>query len=185
MEQEVIKILVERMGHLETILFSSALGFLITTTIALFSAVYSLINKSNVKLKPSFLIIGANLIYVLLSGYYYFILTHFYATASTIIPLKDSIPNAINIDKLWTSFQLSIPFLGQEYKIYLALLNAPLFPFFFASISIIGIWFIVKEDFKSKMESKLSLIGSIVAQLAVFYLMIWYPFNEFIELIMQ
>lgn len=185
METEIIKILIERIGHLETVLFSSAFGFLITTTIALFTAVYSLKNASKVELSSKFLLTGSNVIYVLLSGYYYFILTHFYAAASTVIPFKDKIPDTLNIETLWNSFQLSIPFVGEQSRIYLSLINAPLFPFLFSTFSIIGIWFLVKKEIKPKSNRKFWLIGSILTQLILFYLMIWHPFNQFIEMLIK
>lgn len=185
METELVKVLIERIGHLENVLFSSTLGLLITTTIALFSAIYSLKNKSKVKLSSSFLLIGSNLIYILLSGYYYFILTHFYASILVILPLKGKIPNSLDIDVLWNSFQLSIPFINEKSRIYLALINAPLFPFLFSSISIIGIWYLVRKGIKSKIKRRIWLFGSILVQLIIFYLMIWYPFNEFMKSIIS
>ena len=184
MEKEIIKILVQRINHLETVLFSSALGFLITTTLAIFAALYILKTESKLRINPSFLMIGTNIIYVLLSGYYYFILTHFYATASTLIPFKSLIPDSINIDKLWTYFRFSIPFLKSETQMYLSLLNAPLFPLLFSMMSITGVWYLINNEFKSEKKKWMSIGLSLILQSVIFYLMIWYPFRQFIKLIM-
>ena len=181
--QELIKVLVSRLNHLETVLFSSALGFLLTTTVAVYSAVYSIRNSDKIEIKPNFIISGVNIIYVLLSGYYYFILTHFYATASIIIPFKSELPDSINIERLWTFFQLSIPFIESSTRNYLSLLNAPLFPLLFSVASTTGVWYILRNDFDSNKKRIGILVVSFLTQMITFFLMIWYPFSKFIKLI--
>ncbi len=72
--------LVERMNHLESLLVSNLLGFLLTTTVTIFGAAYEL--RSGTKtpfVTPTQIFVGASVFYVFLSGYYYYMLAQFYA----------------------------------------------------------------------------------------------------------
>lgn len=180
---EILKVLIQRIDHLENILVFSALSLLITTTFAIYTAIYSLKNSSNLKISSSVVLTGVSLIYFLLSGYYYFMLTHFYATTCMLLPLRSEISDIIEIELLWKSFQLTLPFLRENAKMYLALLNAPIFPLLFSSLSIVVVWNILKKEIESATRKYLILVFSISAQLMLFFSMIWYPFSKFVNVI--
>ena len=95
--REIVPILFQRMNSLETILVSTLLGFLITTTLALYASYYNFKDTSKLSKCPGTLMLGVNVLYIFLSGYYYFMLTHYYVIVSILIPYAEeaSITDAV------------------------------------------------------------------------------------------
>ena len=78
----LIRVMVDRMNSLESILVSSLFGFLITTTLSIFAAVYFVRtdeSDKDIKIPALGLFVGISILYGFLSGYYYWMLTNFYA----------------------------------------------------------------------------------------------------------
>ena len=183
---QILQLLINRINHLEVMLFSSMLGILLTTTYGVFAAFYKIQESGNNFFKPTYFIIGINLIYVFISGYYYFILTHFYAAASTLIQLKPSLPTSLSLEIFWELFKVpKFPFwFSDPTRNLISLANAPLFPLMFSFTSIMGICYLLKRKL-SKTQKKYTywVIYSLLIQLVPFYLIILYPFLTFVEIL--
>jgi len=188
--QEIIQILQmlnSRINHLEVMIFSSMLGILLTTTFGLYAASYKIKESDDKSMKPATLIWAVNAIYFLVSGYYYFILTHFYAATTTLFELQSKLPRYVNLSNFWNFFQLpTIPFfwLSEKSRNILSLLSAPLFPLLFSLSSIVGICYLLKRRLLISHKSIFSLLWkSLIIQLILFYLMAIFPFIRFINVI--
>src|SRR5215467_3103576 len=102
--------LIERLSHLEGLLVSNLLGFLVTTTITIFGVVYALrpASKALPLASPTQVFVGASILYVFLSGYYYFMLAQFYACVITLMP--HALSAGVDMQALWNT--LRAPTLG-------------------------------------------------------------------------
>jgi hypothetical protein len=139
---DAVTSLVERMNHLESLLVSNLLGFLLTTTITIFGAAYE--TRSGAKTPPFVtpvqMFVGASVVYVFLSGYYYFMLAQFYACVITLIHLVKSLD--VKIDTLWTTLQApSFGIVSNRIANIVMLAIAPLLPISFSTLSLIALRF--------------------------------------------
>ena len=179
---DIVPMLFQRINSLESILVSTLISFLVTTTLAIFSIYYQSKDNSKLTDNPVIVIIFINVLYIFLSGYYYFMLTHFYATYSILEPYLKGISGYRN---LWVFFSLpQVPFFFSDYwRIVISLLSAPLFPLFFSFATISGVCLLLRKDSTTKLMTTYTILFSFLAQLTTCYLMIFYPFVRFLECI--
>jgi hypothetical protein len=183
--KDAVQLLLERMNHLEDLLVSSLLGLLITATFSVFVALYALRTQSKKALPtgvtPARVLLGVNVLYTFLGGYYYFMLAQFYAATAATLELTSNIPS-MPVRQLWMVMKYpQIPFLSEEDRNLAMLLNAPLFPFLFACASITILWSVLRSDRPSRGLGYVALTSSIGWQGLVCWLMAWHPFTTFLE----
>lgn len=176
---ELTGILVERLSHLEGILANSLLGFLVTTTLSVLAAIYVLKNDEGKTPLPAHgILVGIAVLYSLLSGYYYFMLAHFYATVATVIPLVDSTSVPVKIENLWTFFQAPIP-LDADTRNFVGLVVAPLYPLTFSWVVLTGTYHYLRRE----LPSRRSYFIGMGLQLLVMVWVITVPFLRFTDAI--
>jgi hypothetical protein len=178
-EKDLLPLMIERLGHLESILATSSFGLFLTTTIAAYTAVY--------KLDPELggqyalpLIVGTSVAYAFLSGYYYIMLTNFCATAAILLSKDFGRSQAFKIvNTIWDFFRLPgfIPINARRRQM-LHMLNVALFPFLFSTISIIGISFLV-HDYSETNWFWITVTLCVCLQAITFLLIMWHPWQKF------
>lgn len=186
---EMIGFLIGRLNHLEVLLVNNLLGFLLTTTFMLFAGIRSLREMPPRQLlaTPGQVFLGASTLYLLLSGYYYFMLAQFYAAVTTLTPLVRNIPPASN---LWSTLQTpSLGFLSGNMRNTLYLVNAPLLPLLFSIFTLSALWLILRRGLQKTGRSatdhgnqvrKRWLVLGITVQAVVAVTLIMSPFLRFL-----
>jgi hypothetical protein len=173
--------LVERLNHLERLLVSNLLGFLLTTTITIFGVAYGLRPATKIlpSATPTQVFIGASILYVFLGGYYYFMLAQFYACVITLAPLVKS--RDVEVNTLWST--LRIPSFGAIPKrmANMAMLaNAPLLPLAFSIFALLALRFVAEAQGGRNIGAVATTVG-ISLQCLTCILVITQPFRSFIE----
>jgi hypothetical protein len=177
---ELVGLLTERVNHLEQLLVSSLFGFLLASTSTAFAAVYTIRNEKRAAswVTPRQLFLGANILYLILGGYYYFMLAQYYAAVVTLTPLLRRLPTPT--ETLWNTLQISsFGVLPTSARSWLFMINAPLLPIFFSSSVLVAMWLLTRRRGKSLHIGLMELAWSIIAQLVLLVLLIWYPFSQF------
>jgi hypothetical protein len=173
--------LVERLNHLESLLVSNLLGFLLTTTIAIFGVAYGLRPAAKIlpSATPTQVFIGASILYVFLGGYYYFMLAQFYACVITLAPLAKS--RGVEVNTLWST--LRIPSFGaipKRIANMVMLANAPLLPLAFSIFALIALRFVAEAQGGRNIGAVATTVG-IALQCLTCILVITQPFHAFIK----
>ena len=135
---DTIKMLLERVNHLEGILSSSLFSLLISTTLAVGGGAYTIKDK-RIPISGLTVFVGANFVYVLLSAQYYFMLTHFYSAMIFMI-YQNQFVDIKGLSLLWIEFQSPMPVGVSKVPQFLYLLQATLPPLLFATMTILGLW---------------------------------------------
>jgi hypothetical protein len=177
---DLVGLLTERINHLEQLLVSSLFGFLLASTSTAFAAVYTIRSEKRATnwVTPRQLFLGANVLYLILSGYYYFMLAQYYATVVTMVPLLRQLPTST--DALWNTLMIpSFSLLPTSVRSWLFLVNAPALPIFFSTSVLIAVWLLTRRRGKSLHIGLTALTWSIIAQLVLLVLLVWYPFSRF------
>ena len=173
--------LVERMNHLESLLVSNLLGFLLTTTITIFGAAYELRPgaKTAPFVSPTQIFVGASVLYVFLSGYYYYMLAQFYACVITLIPFVKSLN--VKISPLWRTLRIpSFGVIPERIANVTMLANAPLLPIAFSTLSLIALRFVIEGHGVQNIGVVPTTVG-ISLQVLTCMLVITQPFRSFIK----
>lgn len=180
----LVESMIARASHLEQILVTTLLGLLLTTTFGLFVAVYTL--KKEGDSISSFMsirmfLVGIALLYVTLSGFYYYMLAHFYAAVQSAFALikPDDLQDAVA--PIWSLFRLP-EMLGLSQKAraigYLAI--APLFPVSFSCTAITVLWWSLRREMAGQRKSSIAIwLSSLAVQILMAYLLISHPFSAF------
>lgn len=180
-QRDAVTPLVERMNHLESLLVSNLLGFLLTTTITIFGAAYELRPgaKASPFVSPTQVFVGASVIYVFLSGYYYYMLAQFYACVITLIPLVKSLD--VKISPLWRTLRMpSFGVIPERIANIAMLANAPLLPIAFSTLSLIALRFVIEGHGVQNIGIVPTTVG-ISLQVLTCILVITQPFRSFIK----
>jgi hypothetical protein len=178
---EAVTPLVERLNHLESLLVSNLLGFLLTITITIFGAAYELrpAAKTPPFATPTQLFVGVSILYVFLSGYYYFMLAQFYACVITLMPLAKSL--GVEINALWSTLRIpSFGVISNRMANMAMLTNAPLLPLAFSVFSLISLRLVV-EGHGGRNVGVIATTVGISLQGLVCILVIIQPFRSFIK----
>jgi hypothetical protein len=173
--------LIERMNHLESLLVSNLLGFLLTTTITIFGAAYELRPgaKTPPFVSPAQIFVGASVLYVFLSGYYYYMLAQFYACVITLIPFVKS--HGAKISPLWRTLRIpSFGVIPERIANITMLANAPLLPIAFSTLSLIALRFVIEGHGVQNIGVVPTTVG-ISLQVLTCILVITQPFLSFIK----
>jgi hypothetical protein len=173
--------LIERMNHLESLLVSNLLGFLLTTTITIFGAAYELRPgaKTPPFVSPAQIFVGASVLYVFLSGYYYYMLAQFYACVITLIPFVKSL--GVKISPLWRTLRIpSFGVIPERIANITMLANAPLLPIAFSTLSLVALRFVIEGHGVQNIGVVPTTIG-ISLQVLTCILVITQPFLSFIK----
>jgi hypothetical protein len=174
------------MNHLEDLLVNNLLGFLITATSTVLAGIYLARRdrKSLPMLTPRHVLTGANVVYLFLGGYYYFMLAQFYATVVVFVPLAKTIPAPTG--ELWSVLQTpSFGILTSSTSNLLMLLAAPLFPVAFSSCAITTCWFLVRQA--PGRSSQVPALGyralgaALTSQVFLAVFMILHPLLRFLD----
>jgi hypothetical protein len=172
--------LVDRANHLEVLIVSNLLGFLLTATGTICAAIFELHSGSkNTAVTPTEILISSSALYFFLSGYYYFMLAQFYACIITLIP--HATKAGIQVSQLWGT--LRVPSLGivpRRGANIAMLLNAPLFPLAFSLGSILFFRLVV-QGHPSHGVGLGPTIACLLPQVLICILMISVPFREFVK----
>jgi hypothetical protein len=169
------------MNHLESLLVSNLLGFLLTTTITIFGAAYEL--RSGTKtppfVTPTQIFVGASVFYVFLSGYYYYMLAQFYACVITLIPLAKNLD--VKINPLWRTLRIpSFGVIPERIANIAMLANAPLLPIAFSTLSLIALRFVIEGHGVQNIGVVPTTVG-VSLQVLTCILVITQPFRSFIK----
>jgi hypothetical protein len=180
---ELIGLLSERLNHHEDLLVSSLFGFLLASTSTAFVAVYTIRSeKRHTWVTPRQVFLGANILYLVLSGYYYFMLAQYYATVVALVPLLRRVQAPT--EALWNTLRIpSLGLLTPSTRSWFFLVNAPLLPLFFSASVLVAVWLLTRKRGNSHHIGPIALASSLVAQLALLVLMIWYPFSQFFAIV--
>jgi hypothetical protein len=173
--------LIERMNHLESLLVSNLLGFLLTTTITIFGAAYELRPgaKTPPFVSPAQIFVGASVLYVFLSGYYYYMLAQFYACVITLIPFVKSL--GVKISPLWRTLRIpSFGVIPERIANITMLANAPLLPIAFSTLSLIALRFVIEGHGVQNIGVVPTTVG-LSLQVLTCILVIIQPFLSFIK----
>ena len=172
---------VARANHLEVLIVSNLLGFLLTATTTMFAAIYELRSGNKAAaVTPLEIFISASALYVFLSGYYYFILAQFYACIITLIPHATNA--GIEMGTLWSTLRIpSFGLLSKRVANVVMLLSVPLLPLAFSVLSLFFFSFLV-EGHGSHRIGALPIIVCMLLQVVTCVLLIIEPFREFIKL---
>ena len=172
--------LVERMGHLENVLTGSLLSFLITTALSIFGGLLLISDDDKSKLTGTDVLMAVSLMYALLSGYYYFMLGHYYATVIALVPIADGLEN-IDVEGFWVVFEIPIWFLPDEMRNISALLGVPLYPLLFSGVVIFGVGRVMQRIGVSGAPKTRHLIEAFLLQVFVMVWVVSAPFLRFLE----
>ena len=123
---------------------------------------------------------GVALIYALLSGYYYFMLGHYYATVIALVPVADGI-DSIEVDGFWAVFESPLWFLPDDFNNVLGLLGAPLYPLMFSGLVIVGVGRIMGRMDGFIAPGKRRLAEAFLLQVLVMVWVIGAPFVRFLD----
>ena len=181
---ELVKILFDRWNHLEYILGSSLFGLFLTTTLGVYAVVFrwpKMTEGKNPGISMTLFLLGVATLYALISGYYYFNLTHFYTVALSLVTVAEQTTLPVDTEAFWSLFQAPgvAAVLGEKTAIFLTLLNAAMFPFIFSSCSILGIWLVLKRETQPQGHRYGILAVGFALQGLAFYSGILYPFVRF------
>jgi hypothetical protein len=180
-----ITILVERANHLEQLLASNLFGFLLTGTFTGLAAVWTMRAEKQEKptlFTPRQLFIAANILYMLVSGYYYFMLAQFYATIVALAPLTGSARPEFN--KLWSTLRVpSFGVLPLSTSNFLMLFTALLLPLVFSILVSIGLYVLIEEKDSPTKIGRLTLATFIGIHLLYGFILISQPFLLFLSAI--
>ena len=125
------------------------------------------------------LFLAANVLYVLLAGYYYFMLAQFYAAVVTLQPLVESVPSS---SKLWTTLHTpSFGLLSPDAGSVLVLVNAPLLPLVFSTFVLVSLALLLRSGTGTRRPSWLAVAASIAVQIVTAVLLILSPFIDFLN----
>jgi hypothetical protein len=181
---ELLKLLFNRVNHLEDLLVGNLLGFIVTATFAGFAGAYTLRSDSvgTLSLKPRQVFHGISLLYVLLSGYYYFMLGQFYSVLLGILKLTENQAD-LPWRLLWQTLRFpSFGFLPDNLTNFLMLINAPLFPLMVSVIVLFGFWLLIRNPQRtSKTLTAKDIWVAISIQMLLCLLMTWSPFTTFLQ----
>ena len=171
---------VDRANHLEVLIVSNLLGFLLTATSTIFAAIYELRSGSKAPVvTPLEIFIGASVLYLFLSGYYYFMLAQFYACIIALIPYAKNA--GIDVAALWGIIRApSFGFVPKRVANVAMLLSVPLLPLAFSILSLFFFRLLV-EGRGSNSIGVLPTSICIFSLLAQCVLVITVPFLEFIN----
>jgi hypothetical protein len=178
---DALSALVERANHLEVLIVSNLLGFLLTATFTVFAAVYELHSAGKA---PPFatsqqIFIGISVLYVFLGGYYYFMLAQFYACIVTLVPFARSA--GFKLDTLWTTLRIpSFGLIPKRTATIVMLANAPLLPLAFSILSLFAFRLLVNGN-ATHGVGIISMIVGLSLQVLTCIFMITQPFLEFIK----
>ena len=178
---DTITPLVERLNHLEVLIVSNLLGFLLTTTVTIFGAAYELRSgtKTPTFITPPKIFIGMSVVYTFLSGYYYFMLAQFYACIVTLIPLTKQV--GVDVGALWGTLRIpSFGFIPKRLANIAMLANAPLLPLAFSVLSLIA-FRLLFEGHGAQDIGVISTVVGISLQGLTCIFVIAQPFYEFIR----
>jgi hypothetical protein len=172
--------LVERANHLEVLIVSNLLGFLLTATSTMFAAIYALRSGTNsAVVAPLDIIACASALYLFLSGYYYFMLAQFYSCIITLIPHAKKA--GIETNMLWNTLRIpSVGIIPRRAANIAMLASVPLLPLVFSILSLIFLRFLI-EGHGSRGIGILPTTICILLQVVTCVLMITEPFREFIK----
>jgi len=179
-QTDAVAPLVERMNHLESLLVSNLLGFLLTTTVTIFGAAYEL--RSGTKppfMTPTQIFVSASVLYVFLSGYYYFMLAQFYACVITLMPLVESLD--VKINPLWHTLRIpSFGVIPERMANIIMLTNAPLLPIAWSTLSLVTLRSVLEGHGAQYVGIVPTTVG-ISLQVLTCVLVITQPFHFFIK----
>jgi hypothetical protein len=182
-DAESLKLVLDRLNHLEGILVGSLLGFFLTATAGGFAGAYTIRSDANrsLSLSQRQFFYGISVVYTFLSGYYYFMLAQFYGAAISAIELaRSSSSEAVSV--LWKTLQIpSFGFLPENFANLVMLLNAPLFPLMVSSALLYGFYILIRDTSAQKQTlGPLDLVTTLALQVMVCVLLAWHPFTRFL-----
>jgi len=154
---------------------------LVTTTITIFGAAYELRPgaKTSPFVNPTQIFVGASVLYVFLSGYYYYMLAQFYACVITLISFVKSLGAKIN--PLWRTLRIpSFGVIPERITNIAMLADAPLLPIAFSTLSLIALRFVIEGRGAQNIGVVPTTIG-ISLQVLTCILVITQPFRSFIK----
>ena len=182
---DLIAIVVSRIDNLENMLGMSSLAMIVTTTLGVVGALYTIQKERGPGMAPTTLFIGINALFVFITGYDYYILTQYYATLSLLGELLKTVETSA-IRNFVEYYQASVffnPGTGVRFQLYIY--TTLLFPFFFAiSVSFIA-WSMLKNDMKNRFLRKTLFPASVAIHMATLYVMGWNSCATFIELVLD
>jgi len=183
LDQALIEAMIARASHLEDILVTSLLGLLLTTTFGFFAAIYTVRKESHFwrQIDKRWLLIGIAFVYMCISGYYYYMLSHFYAAVQSAFALIRNPATQEAVAPIWSLFRLPHMFglsAKQRSVGYLAI--APMFPVGFSCTAITAFWLTMRPDWKLQRKTSFAAwLLSVAMQVAIAYLLAAYPFQVF------
>jgi hypothetical protein len=181
---ELITLLAERLNHHEQLLVSSLFGFLLASTSTALAAVYTLRSEKRIAtwVTPIQLLVGANVLYLILSGYYYFMLAQSYADIVTLVPLLRRFQAPT--EPLWNTLRIpSFGILSTSIRSWIFLMSAPMLPIFFSFSVLTAVWVLTRKRGNSLHLGTISLVSSLAFQAALSIVLIWYPFSQFFAVV--
>lgn len=179
---EIVRILTDRINHVEDLLISTVMGLLVTSTFTLVAAIYTLRRKDRraASISGKTIFYGANLFHAIIAGYYYFMLAQFYAVTVTLMPRLRELEG--DFGTLWTTFQLfPVSAIAGTWANVMMLALAPLTPLAFTLIVITAIWRLEGGQSSRSDLTFRSLIVSIGCQTTLAGSLIVYPFVQFLR----
>lgn len=177
---DAIAPLVDRLNHLEVLIVSNLLGFLLTATSTMFAAIYELrTGNKEPAVTPLEILISASALYFFLSGYYYFMLAQFYACIIALIP--HAMNAGVDVNVLWSTLRFpSLGFVSKRVTNVAMLLSAPLLPLAFSLASLLFFRLLI-EGHGSHGVGVFPTIICLLLQVIICVLMITEPFRDFIK----
>ena len=181
---KLAELALQRINHIEDILASSLFSLIITTTLAMFGSAYALRSAKEREAGAQTLIIGANVLYGVLSCYYYFMLTHFYAATAVAYSALKSVMDLAAISSAWSFFQVGGPlwWMDERTSNLVGLSIAPLFPVSISCFTITGLWFYLRR--RTKGQGLVVLCASVLFHVGLFTVMILKPFQLFLHAVL-
>jgi hypothetical protein len=179
---DVIRLLTERASHLEDLLVSNLLGFLLTGTLTGFAAIYTLRveDRTHLILSPRKILVGINFLYLFIGGYYYFMLAQFYATIVTL--QRHVVASGADMSELWSVLRVpSLGVMANRTANIAMLAGAPLLPLALSWFSIIAFRALVERNEAGHRIGRLTVLSCLGSQLILGLTFITVPFLAFIH----
>jgi hypothetical protein len=134
LDAKLIELLMQRLNHLEVLIFSSIIGLFVTTTSTIIIGLLAINNQDiHKKMKP---LVGNHIfhvvavIYLLLSCYYHFMVMHFCSTSGTLFPLLAANSTNFDLTSYWSFYKVTFSPSGWpvEPSLYAIFSLVPVFP---------------------------------------------------------